>query len=311
MASPELVALAQPYLAPFLTEAVAERYRFVDIGQQPGVASDARAVVVDGGRPFDASLREAMPRLGLIACFNAGYDGIDVEWARKHGIIVTHARHINHEDVADFAIGQVLNVYRKIGLGDRWVRDGSWQSGNRLMTRSIAGLRLGIVGLGSIGQALARRADAMRMVTSWWGPHHKSGVPWPRASSLIDLAAESDALVIAASAKPSNRGLISASVIEALGPGGMLVNVARGSLVDEAAVIVALMRGTLGAAVLDVYDEEPTSPDRWAGVPNVFLTPHIAGVTDLAMRRMVELLGANLDAFFKGEPVPTPVSLAA
>jgi lactate dehydrogenase-like 2-hydroxyacid dehydrogenase len=252
-----------------------------------------------------------MPNLGLIACFNTGYDGIDINWARKRGIIVTHARDVNHEDVADFVVGQILNIYRKISAGSRWVRDGEWQSGGRLMTRSIAGIRLGIVGLGSIGHALARRADALRMVTSWWAPREKPDVPWPRASSLIELARGSDVLVVTASADEHNRGLINASVLQALGSHSVIINVARGSLVDEDAVIDALRRGVLGAAALDVYQDEPASPKRWADVPHTFLSPHIAGVTDLAVSRMAALVRANLDAFFDGEPLPTPVRVAA
>ncbi|MDI7861846.1 2-hydroxyacid dehydrogenase [Rhizobiaceae bacterium n13] len=246
-----------------------------------------------------------MPNLGLIACFNTGYDGIDVDWARSRGVVVTHALNVNHEDVADFAIGQILNIYRKISDGSRWVSDGEWQSNKRLMTTSLAGLRLGIVGLGSIGQALARRADVMRMATSWWAPREKPDVPWPRAPSLIELARWSDVLVISARAGEDNRGLISRSVIEALGPRGTLVNVSRGSLVDEDAVIDALRCGALAAAALDVYQKEPTSPTRWSDVPHAFLSPHIAGVTDLALRRMAALVVANLDAFFNGEPVLT------
>jgi hydroxypyruvate reductase len=311
--SREAVALAHPYLAPFLEGAIGVRYRIVELAlplPEPGSCL-ARAIIVDGSRPFDKSWYAAMPNLGLIACFNAGYDGVDVDWAGKRGIIVTHGRNINHEDVADFAVGQILNIYRKISAANRWVRDGEWQSGRRLMTRSIAGLRLGIVGLGSIGQALARRADALRMVTCWWAPHDSPGVPWPRASSLIELARGSDVLVIAASANERNRGLISKSVLQALGSQGVIINVARGSLVDEEAVIDALRRDALCAAALDVYQDEPTVPDRWADVPNTFLSPHIAGVTDLAVSRMAALVCANLDAFFDGEPVPTPVQAAA
>jgi hydroxypyruvate reductase len=313
MDSRDSVALAHPDLAPLLQEAISARYRIVELASlssKPG-SHLVRAVIVDGGRPFDKSLYAVMPNLGLIACFNAGYDGVDIDWTRKHGIVVTHARDVNHEDVADFAVGQILNIYRKISAGSRWVRDGEWQSGRRLMTRSIAGLRLGIVGLGSIGHALARRADALRMVTSWWAPRDQPGVPWPRASSLIELARESDVLVVAASADERNRGLISASVLQALGPQSVLINVARGSLVDEDAVIDALRRGALGAAALDVYQDEPTSPKRWADVPHTFLSPHIAGVTDLAVTRMAALVRANLDAFFDGEPLPTPVPAAA
>ena len=306
----EVVALAHPHLAPLLDGPIGPRYRMVEFAEsrsQPNLRL-ARAVIVDGSRPFDTGWSGAMPNLGLIACFTSGYDGVDVDWARRNGILVTHARDANHEDVADFVIGQILNTYRQLFNGDRWVRDGEWQSGKRLITRSIAGLRLGIVGMGSIGQALARRADAMRMATSWWGPHDKPGVRWPRATGLLELATGSDVLVVAANATSANRGLIDGRVLQALGPQGVLINVSRGSLVNEDAVIEALRSGGLGAAVLDVFQNEPPSPQRWAAVPRTHLSPHIAGVTDLALARMAAQVRANLDAFFDGDPLPTPVA---
>ncbi|MBB3452776.1 lactate dehydrogenase-like 2-hydroxyacid dehydrogenase [Rhizobium sp. BK313] len=302
----ETVAIADPNLAPFLQAAIGTRYRLVQLGTAPNPGLYlARAVIVDGSRPFDKSVCDAMPNLGLIACFNTGYDGVDVNWARGHGIIVTHARNVNHEDVADFTIGQILNIFRKISIGSRWIQDGEWQSGKRLMTTSISGLHLGIVGLGSIGQALARRADVMRMVTSWWAPHDNPYVSWPKASDLIELSGWSDVLVVAANATEANRGLISGRIINALGPRGVLINVARGSLVDEDAVVEALRQGALGAAALDVFQEEPVSLGRWGNVPNMYLSPHIAGVTDLALSSMAALVVANLDAFFLGKPVLT------
>jgi lactate dehydrogenase-like 2-hydroxyacid dehydrogenase len=308
----EIVALAHPHLAPHLQSEVATRYQLVDLpsfSPAPRL-SPARAVIVDGTRPLDKRLSAVLPELGLIACFNAGYDGIDVDWAAREGIAVTHAQQANHEDTADFAIGQILNVYRQICVGDRRVRNGDWQPGRWQVTRSVAGLKLGIVGLGSIRQAVARRADVLRMVTSWWGPHDKPDMPWPKATSLIDLAHDSDVLVVTASANPRNHGLISERVLHALGPEGVLVNVGRGSLVDEDALIEALRCGALGAAALDVFQGEPTFPAHWADVPNTFLSPHNAGVTDLALSRMAAMVAANLDAFFSGRPLPTPVRAA-
>jgi hydroxypyruvate reductase len=224
---------------------------------------------------------------------------------------VTHAVGANEEDVADFAIGQILNIRRRIIVGDQLVRNGEWKMGHRPLTHSVAGLRLGIVGLGQIGQALARRADVMRMIVSWWGPHDKPGAPWPRIGCLLELAHVSDVLAVTASANGDNSGLISAEVLAALGSTGILINVARGSLVDEDALICALRRGALSAAALDVFREEPTSSDRWHGVPNIILSPHLAGATEEALCRMAELVHLNLNAFFSGKPLPTPVAEAA
>jgi len=171
----------------------------------------------------------------------------------------------------------------------------------------MAGARIGIVGMGSIGIALAERADLLRMKVGWWGPREKPQLPWPRAENLEALARDSDVMVITARATEENRGMIDAGVMDALGPDGLLVNVARGQLVDEDALIAALSNGRLGGAALDVFEREPTPAARWAEVPNVVLTPHMGGATREAVERMTDLLLANLAALFSGEPLVSPV----
>ena len=267
--------------------------------------ADIRALVVAGEDALDMALVDALPKLELIACFTAGYDGIDVAACRARGLIVTHAPGVNHEDVADQAIGLMLAARRQIVTGDRTVRAGHWHIDQRLMTRSMAGQKLGIVGLGDIGQAVAIRAQAMRMAVSWWGPRDKVS-DWPRAESLMALAEQSDVLVVACRADDSNRGLISEAVIEAIGPDGLLVNVARGQLVDEVALIRSLKSGRLGQAALDVFEDEPTDPARWVDVPNTVLTPHTGGATMQAVQGMVGLLFQNLTAVLGGQPPVTP-----
>jgi lactate dehydrogenase-like 2-hydroxyacid dehydrogenase len=200
----------------------------------------------------------------------------------------------------------MLVARRRIVDGDRAVTGGSWQLDDRLMTPSLRGQRLGIVGLGAIGEAVARRAEPFGLSIRWWGPRDKPA-PWPRADSLLELARDSDILIVACRADETNRGLISRKIIEALGPDGLLINVARGQLVDEDALIAALKDGRLSQAALDVFETEPTDPDRWAGVPNVVLTPHTAGATTAAVQGMLMLLVQNLQAHFAGEPLKTPV----
>ncbi|MBU2118113.1 MAG: 2-hydroxyacid dehydrogenase, partial [Alphaproteobacteria bacterium] len=185
------------------------------------------------------------------------------------------------------------------------VRAGRWTPQSRTITRSLGGLKLGIVGLGAIGEAVARRGAAMRMVPAWWGPRPKDA-PWPRAESLIDLARTSDVLVVACRADETNRGLISAEVLQALGPDGLLVNVSRGQVVDEDALIAALKSGRLGGAALDVFGTEPTDAARWAELPNTVLTPHTGGATTQAVQAMLGLLLQNLDAVLNGRPPVTP-----
>lgn len=300
------VLIMQPHLAPLTAflESAYTVYRFWE-GPPVEAQGEIRALVVAGEFALDKHLIETLPRLQLIACFTSGYDGIDVDWCRARGLPVTHAPGVNHEDVADHAMGLILAARRQIAAGDRALRAGGWTKDSKTITASLNGQRVGIVGLGSIGEAVARRAEAFRMTVRWWAPREKTA-PWPRAGSLLELARDSDILVIACRADDENRGLISAEVIEALGPQGLLVNVARGQLVDEAALIGALKAGRLGQAALDVFEDEPTDPSRWADVPNTVLTPHTGGATTEAVQGMLMLLLQNLAAAFAGEPLKTP-----
>ena len=291
-------------LTPFL-ESAYEVYR---VWEAPPTEVEARigAIVVAGEFELDKALIEQLPNLKLIACFTSGYDRIDVEWCRARGLPVTHAPGVNHEDVADHAIGLIVATRRQIVAGDRALRSGSWTPETRILTPSLKDQKVGIVGLGLIGQAIARRAEVMRMAVRWWGPRDKPA-DWPRAASLLELARDSDILVVACRADDDNIGLISNEIIEALGPSGLLVNVSRGQVLDEDAVITALKSGALGQAALDVFTQEPVDPAAWAEVPNTVLTPHTAGATTEAVQGMLMLLMQNLSAVFAGEPLKTPV----
>ncbi|MFA4894679.1 NAD(P)-dependent oxidoreductase, partial [Brevundimonas sp.] len=175
------------------------------------------------------------------------------------------------------------------------------------LTGSLKGQKVGIVGLGGIGEAVARRVETLRMDVSWWSPRDKTAV-WPRSESLLALAKQSDVLVVACRVDETNVGLISAEVIEAVGPQGLLVNVSRGQIIDEPALIAALRSGVLGQAALDVFVEEPVDPALWADVPNTILTPHTAGATTESVQGMLMLLLQNLGAVLGGEPPRTPVA---
>ncbi|WP_367349634.1 2-hydroxyacid dehydrogenase [Sphingobium yanoikuyae] len=303
-----VILIAQPHLAPLLP-ILAMQYDVMGLWEEAGRArlAEAEILVTAGEFRLDPAMLAAMTRLRLIACFTVGYDGVDLDWARANDIAVSHAGDANAEDVADHAIGLILAHRRQIVSGDRALRAGEWLPGGKTITRSIAGARLGIVGMGSIGIGVATRADALRMATRWWGPRDKPGLAWPRSESLAALAAESDILVVAARATDGNRGMISAAILDALGPDGLLVNVARGQLVDEDALIDALRAGRLGGAALDVYAQEPTDPARWADVPNCILTPHTGGATDAAVAQMAQMLLANIRAFVAEEPLPNRV----
>jgi lactate dehydrogenase-like 2-hydroxyacid dehydrogenase len=306
-AKPALLIM-QPHLAmlgPFL-ESDFTVWRF---WEHPPLEAQGtiEALVIAGEFPVDKVLAESLPRLSLIACFTVGYDGVDVAWAQGRGLKVTHSPGVNHEDVADHAMGLILAAWRKIAEGDRQLRAGGWKPTQKMVTPSLSGRRIGIVGLGDIGAALARRCAPFGLEVAWWGPREKPDAPFARAASLIDLARQSDILVVASRATEETRGLISREVIEALGPEGLLVNVSRGQVVDEDALIEALKSGRLGMAALDVYTQEPTPPERWAEVPNTVLTPHTAGATASAVPKMVALTVATLRRHFAGEPLENEV----
>ena len=301
------VLIMQRHLAPLtpFLESQWTVYRFWE-GPPVEAQADIRALVVAGEFELDKALIERLPNLKLIACFTSGYDRIDVAWCRARGLPVSHAPGVNHEDVADHAIGLILAARRQIAAGDRALRAGDWTPDSKMITPSLNGQRVGIVGLGAIGEAVARRAEALRMPVTWWGPRDKDAA-WPRAASLIKLARDSDILVVACKADDGNIGLISRAVIEALGPQGLLVNVARGQLIDEDGLIAALKDGRLGQAALDVFEDEPTDVAKWRGVPNTVLTPHTGGATTEAVQGMLGLLMENLEAAFAGNALKTPV----
>lgn len=303
-----LLLVAQPHLGPLLG-LLSSHYDVMALWEESGRArlAEAEVLVTAGEFRLDPEMLERMAALRLIACFTVGYDGVDLDWARARGVAVSHAGDANAGDVADHAIGLILAHRRQIVTGDRQVRSGEWTAGAKVLTRSMAGARIGIVGMGSIGVALAERAEVMRMQVGWWGPRDKPSLRWPRAESLEALAAASDVMVVAAKATEENRGMISAAICDALGPDGLLVNVARGQLVDEDALIAALHEGRLGGAALDVFENEPTPAARWADVPHVVLTPHSGGATQEAVGKMAQMLLANLAAHFAGEPLVSPV----
>lgn len=292
-------------LSPFL-EAHFDVFRLWE-GPPVEAANDIRAIVVAGEYPLNKELIEKLPNLEMIACFTAGYDGVDIEWARQRGLKLTHSPNVNHEDVADLAMALMIMARRDMVSGHAKVLDGTWSQEDRRITGTIQGQKLGIVGMGAIGTAIAKRAAAFNLDTAWWGPRPKD-IPLRRAESLLQLAKDSDIVVVACRADDTNRGLIDADIIKAIGPHGILVNVSRGALVDEDALIVALHGGALGGAALDVFAIEPTPPEKWATVPNLVLSPHAGGATTGAVQGMLLLTLQNLIAHFDGKPLPTPIA---
>lgn len=272
-------------------------------------AASIRAVVVAGEVELDHSVIATLPNLKLIACLTAGYDGVDIEWARSRGLLVTHAICVNHEEVADHVVAVLLAWHRGILSGDSAVRNGGWRGEEKIVTRSTEGRTLGIVGMGAVGRAVARRCADLRMHVLWWGPNAKPDIGFEQTSDVLSLAERSDVLVIASKADKSNTHLIDGEVLDCLGKEGLLINVARGSLLDERALIDRLESGKLGGAALDVFEREPTPSTKWSGVPNVILTPHTAGATNVVLPKLIHQLQENLDALSHGEELVSPVSM--
>ncbi|MBO9602808.1 MAG: 2-hydroxyacid dehydrogenase [Novosphingobium sp.] len=283
-------------------------YRIVQLAGgelPPAELADAIEVIASGDTVPNA-LIDALPALRLVACFSTGYTGIDLAHLASRGIALTTAGGVNAHDVADHAVALALALWHGIPAADRSVREGGWRE-SRVPRASLRGKHAGIIGLGRIGGAIAGRLAAHEMEVRWWGPHAKPGAPFARAANLADLAQWSDVLVVASRAAPENRHQVDAAVLAALGPTGMLVNISRGFLVDEEALISALRAGAIGGAALDVFEKEPSPPEKWDGVPNTVLTPHIAGYTQEAGIDMRRQQHENVRRHFAGEPLLTPV----
>ncbi len=262
--------------------------------QAPGV----HAVVTGGHVGCSNALMAALPSLGIIAIHGVGVDKVDLPFARSRNVRVTTTPGVLTEDVADLAVGLIIGLLRGIPASDAYVRAGSWEQGDRPLARKVSGRRFGVVGLGHIGAAIAARLAAFGPV-SYTGPQRKE-VPYAFHADLLDLARASDVLVLACPANASTRHIVNAAVLAALGEEGYLVNVARGAVVDEGALVAALDAGRLAGAALDVFENEPHVPEALRSSSRVVLTPHMASATVETRIRMADVVLENLDAFRAG-----------
>ena len=254
-----------------------------------------------------AALIAALPNLKAICSNGVGYDSIDTEAARSRGIVVTNTPEVLNDCVADLGMALLLDVARRISEADRFTRAGHWAQGRFPLSSKIGGKVCGIVGLGNIGQAVARRAQAFDMQIHYYNPRSRPDVPYTRHESLVDLAQRADFLVLTLPGGAATRHIINADVLEALGPEGYLINIARGSVVDQQALVAALETGRIAGAGLDVFEQEPQVPDALRQRDNVVITPHIASSTRETMAAMADLVFENMLAFSRGEPVLTRV----
>lgn len=305
---PRLLKIAR--LPAMLDDALSANYEVV-VADQDGTGvgdttADIRAMVANGESTVSRRLIESLPALEVIVVFGVGYDGVDVMAARERGIRVTHTPDVLTEDVADFAMALMLGIARNLRVADRFTRWGAWANGPIAFSRKLSRARLGIIGLGRIGAAIARRAQGFDMAIAYTG-RRPQDVPFTYYASARELAAAVDFLVVAVGGGASTHHLVNAQVLDALGPKGYLINVGRGSVVDENALAQALAEGRLAGAALDVYENEPHPAAALLELDNVLLTPHMASATWDTRQAMSDLVMANLDAWHSGAALPTPV----
>jgi lactate dehydrogenase-like 2-hydroxyacid dehydrogenase len=271
---------------------MAERVRFVQTTGFSGCPSD---------------LMRALPNLEIVGVMGVGVDAVDLAQARARGIAVTNTPDVLNDDVADLGIALLLMAARHLALSDRYVRDGRWKRlGNQALATKVSGKRLGIVGMGRIGKVVARRAAAFDMDISYHA-RNAADVPYRHMPDLVAMARAVDFMIVIVPGGPGTTGLIGADVIAALGPQGILVNVSRGSVVDEPALVEALVCGRLGGAGLDVFADEPNVPEALLGLDNVVLAPHVGSGTDETRGAMADLVVNNLRAHLSGGRLLTPV----
>jgi lactate dehydrogenase-like 2-hydroxyacid dehydrogenase len=262
-------------------------------------------VGVGSAAKVDRNLLAMFPNVKMISIFGVGYDGIDVAAAKERGIQVTHTPDVLTDDVADLAMGLILSIGRRIPQSDKFVRNGDWVSEPFTMTRKVTGTRLGVVGLGRIGQAIAKRAAAFDMTIAYTGRRAKTNAPFRYYPTASELAANSDYLVVAVPGGDDTKNMINAQVLKALGPKGIVINIARGSVVDQTALIQALKDKSIAGAGLDVFWDEPNIDPQFFKLQNVVLTPHNGSNTHETRRAMADLALANLKAFFDEQPLLT------
>jgi lactate dehydrogenase-like 2-hydroxyacid dehydrogenase len=268
-----------------------------------------RAIAMTGGHAaLDDAYLSKYPKLEVISSFGVGYDHIDAKAAARRGIIVTNTPGVLDDEVADTALGLMIMTVRQLPQTERYLRAGQWLAkGAYPLTPSLRGRTVGILGLGRIGKAVATRVTAFGLDVVYHGRHAQAGVPYRYYASLVDMAKAVDVLIVVAPGGPGTRHIINAEVLEALGPDGVLINVARGTLVDERALIEALRNKTILAAGLDVFENEPQVPQELIALENAVLLPHVGSASVKTRQAMAECVVSNLFAWADGKPPLTPV----
>jgi len=304
-------------LKPSLAQRLLDDYTAYVLPDEPAEflaahGDEITAVVTSGRTGVDAELMSALPNLGAVVNFGVGYDTTDVDAAAARGVLVSNTPDVLTDCVADTAVGLTIDVMRQFSAADRYVRAGRWPvEGNYPLTHQVSNTRVGIIGLGRIGSAIALRLSAFGCVISYHNRRVVEGSPYSYVGSPLELARGVDVLIVAAAGGSGTQGLVSRSVIEALGVDGYLVNIARGSVVDEEALVSALTEGRLAGAGLDVFVDEPNVPEALLAMDNVVVLPHVASGTEQTRAAMEELTLRNLDSFLESGRLVTPVPMPA
>lgn len=300
---------------PALAEALSTKYGALVLPTDAGRAdflaehaSSVRAIVDAGEVPIDAELMGALPNLGAIIHYLDGYDTIDIAAARRLGIGVSNTAEALTDSVADVAVGLMLMTMRRFGAAERYVRAGRWETeGPYPLTQDVTGSRVGILGLGRIGSAIARRLTGFDCAIAYHNRHELTGSSYRYAPSPVDLAKSVDVLVVATGGATDGQPLVSRDVLEALGPDGYLINIGRGSAIDEDALVELLTRGQLAGAGLDVFAHEPEVPQQLREMDNVVVLPHVGSATTQTRAAMTALTLCNLDQYLTDGTLATPV----
>jgi len=307
---PDDIIITAP-LPDFLYNPLQTDYRCHDYfaaSDKPGLLAAGgaaiRGLVQGGGTVTPTTLLDALPKLEIISVFGVGYDGVPVEYCRARGVKVTNTPDVLTDDVADVAVGLIMMTGRGFVRLNRFVHAGGWLKRGPELTTKLGGRTVGILGLGRIGKAIAERVTAMGMQVAYTG-RRPQDVPYRFIPDLTALAAASDFLVVACPGGAVTKNMVNADVLAALGKKGTIVNIARGSIIDEPALVKALAGGTIKAAGLDVFADEPNIPPALLAMDNVVLLPHVGSATHETRKAMGDLCKANLDAWFAGKPLPT------
>ena len=302
-------------MMPLIMEGLDKAFTLLKLWEQPDEAAflkahgpSIRAVAGGFKKRMDGKFLKQFPKLEFVSNFGVGYDGVDAAWCGKNGIIVSNTPDVLTDEVADLAIGLLISTIRQLPQADAYLRRGEWLNGNFPLTTTLRGRKIGILGLGRIGKAVARRLEGFSVEIAYHGRKKQADVPYKYHRTLAGMAKAVDVLISIAPGGAGTDKLINAEVLQALGPEGILINVGRGTVVDEKALIKALKAKTILTAGLDVFADEPRVPQALIDMPHVVLLPHVGSASHHTRRLMGQLVVDNLVSWFKGKGPLTPVA---